>query len=170
MILHTSSHNGEAFWYLAGKISNCLSLNIQLPFKSSKMVDRLFKIDWCVSRSYSRWWYGSFVYDDQDGTWLGIRIDVVLILSNKKQQLAERIISNPSLRGSWLIDLFIFITTVGSGFEKRRNWWGNQVKRKIKDYKYWILSFFQHVSFNFNISSIIKITISINTLWAFRWT
>ncbi len=157
----------------------CLSLNIQLPFKSSKMVDyhafiqdRLMRIPQLQQMMIDTAGLLFMMTKTEHDLVSGLNLNVVLILSNKKQQLAERIIHKfESEFKRLLIDRPFYIHHWGKqlaqDLKKEEIDGGIKLtdKRKIKDYKYWILSFFSMwmMSFNFNISSIIKITISINT-------
>ena len=137
----------------------CLSLNIQLPFKSSKMVDyhsfiqdRLMRIPQLQQMMIDTAGLLFMMTKTEHDLVSGLNLNVVLILSNKKQQLAERIIHKfESELKKILIDRPFHI-----------HHWGKQLaqelkkdaidgvmkstdKRKIKDFKYWILSFFQNV-------------------------
>lgn len=137
----------------------CLSLNIQLPFKSSKMVDyhafiqdRLMRIPQLQQMMIDTAGLLFMMTKTEHDLVSGLNLNVVLILSNKKQQLAERIIHKfESEFKRLLIDRPFYIHHWGKqlaqDLKKEEIDGGIKLtdKRKIKDYKYWILSFFQHV-------------------------
>ncbi|BBR72590.1 hypothetical protein [Acinetobacter baumannii] len=137
----------------------CLSLNIQLPFKSSKMVDyhafiqdRLMRIPQLQQMMIDTAGLLFMMTKTEHDLVSGLNLNVVLILSNKKQQLAERIIHKfESEFKRLLIDRPFYIHNWGKqlaqDLKKEEIDGGIKLtdKRKIKDYKYWILSFFQHV-------------------------
>lgn len=137
----------------------CLSLNIQLPFKSSEMVDdhgfiqdRLMRIPQLQQVITGTAGLLFMMTKTEHDLVSGLNLNVVLILSNKKEQLAERIIQKFESELKKLL--------IGRPFHIHH--WGKQLaqelkkdaidgvmkstdKRKIKDFKYWILSFFQNV-------------------------
>lgn len=137
----------------------CLSLNIQLPFKSSKMVDyhafiqdRLMRIPQLQQMMIDTAGLLFMMTKTEHDLVSGLNLNVVLILSNKKQQLAERIIHKfESEFKRLLIDRPFYIHHWGKqlaqDLKKEEIDGGIKLtdKRKIKDFKYWILSFFQHV-------------------------
>ncbi len=137
----------------------CLSLNIQLPFKLSEMVDyfafienRLVLIDAMQQMMAGTTDLLFMMTKTEHDLISGLNLNVVLMLNNKKEQLAERVIKR--------LESDLKKILIGRPFSI--NHWGKQLaqelkidvidgvmkstdKRKIKDFKYWILSFFQHV-------------------------
>lgn len=138
---------------------HCLSLNIQLPFKSNGMVDyhafiqdRLMRIPQLQQMMIDTAGLLFMMTKIEHDLVLGLNLNVVLILSNKKQQLAERIIHKfESEFKKILIDRPFYIHHWGKQLaqELKKEEIDGEIKltdkRKIRDFKYWILNFFQYV-------------------------
>ena len=137
----------------------CLTLNIQLSFKSSEMddyhsfiQDRLMRIPELQQMMQGIAGLLFMMTKVEHDLVSGLNLNVVLILNNKKEQLSAKIIKKlESEFKKILIDRPFHIHP-----------WGEQLAqglkkdpidgainstnhRKIKDYKYWILNIFKHV-------------------------
>ncbi|ENX51404.1 MULTISPECIES: hypothetical protein [Acinetobacter] len=137
----------------------CLSLNIQIPFKFSGMddyhsfiQDRLIRIPQLQQIMQGIAGLLFMMTKVEHDLVSGLNLNVVLILKNKKEQVAAKIVKRlESEFKKVLIDRPFHI-----------HHWGEQLvqglkkdvidgeikltdKRKIKDFKYWILGFFKHV-------------------------
>ncbi|WP_284084724.1 hypothetical protein [Acinetobacter nosocomialis] len=137
----------------------CLTLNIQLPFKSSEMddyhsfiQDRLMRIPELQQTMQGIAGLLYMMTKVEHDLVSGLNLNVVLMLNNQKEQLSTRIIKKlESEFKKILIDRPFHIHP-----------WGEQLAqglkkdpidgvinstnhRKIKDYKYWILNIFKHV-------------------------
>lgn len=137
----------------------CLSLNIQLPFKSSEMndyptfiQDSLMRIPQLQQMIQSITGLLFMMTKVEHDLVSGLNLNVVLILNNKKDQLAERIIKRlQSEFKKIVIDRPFYIHHWGKQLaqELKKEEIDGEIKltnkTKIKDFKYWILSFFQHV-------------------------
>lgn len=137
----------------------CLSLNIQLPFKSNGMVDyhafiqdRLMRIPQLQQMIQSITGLLFMMTKIEHDLVLGLNLNVVLMLNNKKEQGSERIIKKlESEFKKILIDRPFHIHHWGKQLaqELKKEEIDGEIKltdkRKIKDFKYWILSFFQQV-------------------------
>lgn len=137
----------------------CLSLNIQLPFKSSKMdddtafiQDRLMRIPQLQQMIQSITGLLFMITKIEHDLVSGLNINVVLILNNKKEQVSAKIIKRlESEFKKILIDRAFHIHDWGQQLaqESKIGIIDGEIKltdkRKIKNFKYWILGFFQHV-------------------------
>lgn len=137
----------------------CLSLNIQLPFKSSEMNDyptfiqyRLMRIPQLQQMIQSITGLLFMMTKIEHDLVLGLNLNVVLMLNNKKEQGSERIIKKlESEFKKILIDRPFYIHHWGKQLaqELKKEEIDGEIKltdkQKIKDFKYWILSFFQQV-------------------------
>ncbi len=137
----------------------CLTLNIQLPFKSSEMDDyhsfiqdrftRIPELQQMMQGIAGLLFMMTKVEHDLVS---GLNLSVVFILNNKKEQVAAKIIKRlESEFKKILIDRAFHIHHWGKQLaqELKKNAIDGEIKltdeRKLKDFKYWILNFFQHV-------------------------
>ncbi|HFF2654499.1 TPA: hypothetical protein ACGCCX_002398 [Acinetobacter nosocomialis] len=137
----------------------CLSLNIQLPFKSIGMVDlnafvqdRLMRIPQLQQMMQGIEGVLFMMTKIEHDLVSGLNLNVVLILNNKKEQVSDKIIKRlQSEFKNILIDRPFHIHDWGQQLaqESKVGIIDGEIqlsdKRKIKNFKYWILGFFQHV-------------------------
>ena len=137
----------------------CLTLNIQLPFKSSEMddyhsfiQDRLMRIPELQQMMQGIAGLLFMMTKVEHDLVSGLNLSVVLILNKKKEQVAAKIIKRlQSEFKKILIDRAFHIHHWGEQLaqELKKNAIDGEIKltdeRKVKDFKYWILNFFQHV-------------------------
>lgn len=137
----------------------CLSLNIQLPFRSVEMAEyRTFVQDRLVSipqlqRMMQEIAELLFMMTKVEHDLVsGLNLNIVLILKNKKEQVSAKIIKKlQSEFKKILIDRPFHIHDWGQQLaqELKKDAIDGVIKstdkRKIKAFKYWILSFFHHV-------------------------
>jgi len=137
----------------------CLSLNIQLPFKSIEMVDyhafvqdRLMRVPQLQQMMQGIEGVLFMMTKIEHDLVSGLNLNVVLILNNKKEQVSDKIIKRlePEFK-KILIDRAFHIHHWGEQLAQglKKDAIDGEIKltdkRKIKDLKYWILGFFQHV-------------------------
>lgn len=137
----------------------CLSLNIQLPFKSIEMVDyhafvqdRLMRIPQLQQIMQGIAGLLFMMAKVEHDLVSGLNLNVVLILNNKKELVSAKIIKGlQSEFKKILIDRAFHIHHWGEQLAQglKKDAIDGEIKltdkRKIKDLKYWILGFFQHV-------------------------
>ena len=137
----------------------CLSLNIQLPFKFSGIddyhsfiQDRLIRIPQLQQVMQGIAGLLFMMTKVEHDLVSGLNLSVVLILNKKKEQVAAKIIKRlQSEFKKILIDRAFHIHHWGEQLaqELKKNAIDGEIKltdeRKVKDFKYWILNFFQHV-------------------------
>ncbi len=137
----------------------CLSLNIQIPFKSGVMddyhsfvQDRLIRIPQLQQMMQGIAGLLFMMTKVEHDLVSGLNLNVVLILNNKKEQVSAKIIKRlESEFKKILIDRAFHIHHWGEQLaqELKKNAIDGEIKltdeRKVKDFKYWILNFFQHV-------------------------
>ena len=137
----------------------CLSLNIQLPFKFSGIddyhsfiQDRLIRIPQLQQVMQGIAGLLFMMTKVEHDLVSGLNLNVVLILNNKKELVSAKIIKGlQSEFKKILIDRAFHIHHWGEQLAQglKKDAIDGEVKltdkRKIKDFKYWILGFFQHV-------------------------
>lgn len=133
----------------------CLTLNIQLPFKSSEMddyhsfiQDRLMRIPELQQMMQGIAGLLFMMTKVEHDLVSGLNLSVVLILNKKKEQVAAKIIKRlQSEFKKILIDRAFHIHHWGEQLaqELKKNAIDGEIKltdeRKVKDFKYWILNF-----------------------------